>query len=63
MEEEVKHNLDSYAEFIDGNVSYVVSEALKLLFRRDQEFRLWLGQGVNNHHKKQIEGGDLNKTA
>jgi len=33
LEEEVRHNLDRYAEFIDANASYVVSEALKLLFR------------------------------
>jgi predicted transcriptional regulator len=33
LEEETRHNLDRYAEFIDGNASYVVSEALKLLFR------------------------------
>ncbi len=31
LEEETRHNLDKYAEFIDGNASYVVSEALKLL--------------------------------
>ena len=30
LEEEVRHNLDRYAEFIGANPSYVVSEALKL---------------------------------
>jgi predicted transcriptional regulator len=44
LEEEVRHNLDGYAEFIDANASYVVSEALKLLFRKDGEFQRWLGQ-------------------
>jgi hypothetical protein len=34
LEEGVRNNLDRYAEFIDANPSYVVSEALKLLFRR-----------------------------
>ena len=29
LEEQVRHNLDRYAEFIDANASYVVSEALK----------------------------------
>jgi predicted transcriptional regulator len=29
LEEEVRRNLDKYAEFIDANPSYVVSEALK----------------------------------
>ena len=31
LEEAVRHNFDRYAELIDANVSYVVSEALKLL--------------------------------
>ena len=48
LEEEVRHNLDRYAEFIDANASYVVSEALKLLFRKDEEFKRWLGQHTNN---------------
>jgi len=36
--------LNRYAQFIDASPSYVVSEALKLLFKRDQEFKRWLGQ-------------------
>jgi predicted transcriptional regulator len=34
LEEEVRHKLDKYAEFIDANASYVVSEALKFCSRR-----------------------------
>jgi hypothetical protein len=34
LEEEVRRNLDIYAEFLDANSSYVVSEALKFLFRK-----------------------------
>ena len=41
LEEEVRHNLDRYAEFLDANPSYVVCEALKLLFRKDDEFKRW----------------------
>ena len=63
LEEEVRRNLDRYAEFLDANPSYVVSEALKLLFRKDKEFKHWLGQHMNDHNKEQIEGGALNKTA
>jgi len=37
LEEEVRHNLDRYAEFIGANASYVVSEALKVLFKRDAD--------------------------
>ena len=48
LEEEVRHNLDRYAEFIGANASYVVSEALKLLFKRDDEFKRWLSEHPNN---------------
>ena len=48
LEEEVRHNLDKYAEFLDANPSYVVSESLKLLFKKDEEFKRWLGQRNNN---------------
>ena len=61
LEEEVRHNLDRYAEFIDANASYVVSEALKLLFRKDEEFKRWLGQHTNNHNQEQIQGEALRK--
>jgi len=63
LEEGVRHNLDKYAEFIDANASYVVSEALKLLFKRDEEFKRWLGQHDNNHKQEQIQGDALTKTA
>ena len=48
LEEEVRKNLDRYAEFIDANPSYIVSKAIKLLFRKDEEFKRWLGQHNNN---------------
>ena len=44
LEEDVRVSLNKYAQFIDATPSYVVSEALKLLFKRDQEFKRWLGQ-------------------
>jgi len=47
LEEEVRHNLDKYAEFLDTNASYIVSEGLKFLFRKDKEFKRWLGQHNN----------------
>lgn len=62
LEEEVRRALDRYAEFIDANPSYVVSEALKLLFRKDREFNQWLDQHMNGDGKEHIEGGALNKT-
>jgi predicted transcriptional regulator len=62
LEEEVRHNLDGYAEFIDANPSYVVSEALKLLFKKDNEFKRWAGQHTNGHSQEQIKGEALTKT-
>jgi hypothetical protein len=63
LEEEVRHKLDRYAKFIDANASYVVSEALKLLFRKDEEFKRWTGQHTNNHNQEHIQGDALIKTA
>ena len=63
LEEEVRHNLDRYAEFIGANASYVVSEALKLLFKRDDEFKRWLGQHTININQQQIRGDVLTKSA
>ena len=57
LEEEVRNNLDKYAEFIDANPSYVVSEALKLLFKKDDEFKAWLGQHANDQNQEQLQGG------
>ena len=63
LQEEVRHNLDRYAEFIDANASYVISEALKILFKRDDEFKRWLGECTNNINQQQIKGDVLTKTA
>jgi predicted transcriptional regulator len=63
LEEEVRHNLDRYAEFIDANPSYVVSEALKLLFKKDDEFKRWAGEHAKDHMQQQIKGEPLTKTA
>jgi hypothetical protein len=63
VEENVKLNLDKYAEFIGGNQAYVVSEALKLLFKKDEEFKRWLVQYANNHNQEQIQLGPLTRTA
>ena len=63
LEEEVRYNLDRYAEFIGANASYVVSEALKLLFKRDDEFKRWLGERPNNIIQQHIRGDVLTKTA
>jgi hypothetical protein len=63
LEEDVKLKLENYAEFIDATPSYVISEALKLLFKKDDEFRHWLDQHPANHDGHGIEGGLFTKTA
>ena len=63
VEESVKAQLDQYAEFIDSSTSYVITEALKLLFKRDDEFKTWLDQHTNNGNHVKAEGGVLSKSA
>jgi predicted transcriptional regulator len=63
LEEEVRRNLDRYAEFLDATPSYVVSEALKLLFRKNEEFKHWADAHPNNINQGKVEGDILKKTA
>jgi hypothetical protein len=63
MEEEVRRNLDRYAEFIGANASYVVSEALKLLFKRDDDFKHWLSDHpTKTEGQKTLKGDVFTKT-
>ena len=57
IEEEVRLKLDHYAEFIDASPSYVVTEALKLLFKRDEEFKHWSAQHNNHNNNDEAKGG------
>jgi predicted transcriptional regulator len=59
IEEHVRSRLAKYAEFIDSSESYVVSEALKLVFRKDNEFRSWLEGSNHNGDHPQNNGGSL----
>jgi hypothetical protein len=63
LEEEVRHNLDRYAGFIDATPSYVVSEALKLLFKKDDDFKRWLSRHPTNINQQPTGGDVLTKTA
>jgi predicted transcriptional regulator len=63
VEEEIKSKLAKYAEFIDSSESYVVSEALKLVFRKDDEFRVWLNEHNGNGDHSQSSGESLFETA
>jgi len=62
VEESIKSQLDSYAKFIDSSTSYVITEALKLLFKRDDEFKTWLGQHTDKGNHEKLEGGVLSKS-
>jgi predicted transcriptional regulator len=63
VEESVKTQLDQYAKFIDSTPSYVITEALKVLFKRDDEFKAWLGQHTGNGNGQELKGGGLKETA
>jgi predicted transcriptional regulator len=63
VEESVKTQLDQYAKFIDSTPSYVIAEALKVLFKRDDEFKAWLGQHSNDGKIRELTGGGLKETA
>lgn len=42
LDDEVKLKLSKYSEFLDCSPSYVVTEALKLVYRKDKDFQTWL---------------------
>jgi hypothetical protein len=63
VEESVKTQLDQYARFIDSTPSYVITEALKVLFKRDDEFKTLLGQQSANGKIRELTGGGLKETA
>ena len=61
VEESVKSQLELYADFIEASPSYVITEALKLLFRKDEEFKRWAEQHTNNHDNGKSKGDLLAK--
>ena len=63
VEESVKEQLDQYAKFIGSTPSYVITEALRVLFKRDDEFKVWLGQHANAQNTEENRGEALTKTA
>ena len=44
IDEDLKTKLEKYAEFLGTTGAYVVSEALKLVFNKDVEFKEWLDE-------------------
>ena len=59
IEETIRSKLSKYAEFIGASESYVVIEALKLLFRKDDEFKSWLEDQNHSSDQPQTNGGSL----
>ena len=48
IDEDLKYKVEKYAEFLETTGAYVVSEALRLVFNKDAEFKEWLeGQKRN----------------
>lgn len=62
LDEDVRAKLDNYAAFIEATPSYVTSEALRLLFKRDGDFKRWLGERPHNGNADETEGDLLTKT-
>ena len=42
LDDEARSTLTKYAEYLECSPSHVVSEALKLVYRKDKEFQSWL---------------------
>jgi hypothetical protein len=55
VSEQVKARLVQYVEFLKCTESYVVSEALKVVFDRDKEFKEWAERQTTNRPKAQGE--------
>lgn len=52
---EIATLLKHYAEFLESSQEYVVTETLRLAFRRDKEFRVWLAK---THPSMRLADGD-----
>ena len=56
IDEEARTKLTKYAEFLDCSPSYVVTEALKLVYQKDKEFQSWLSEQRFNNHEPSSKG-------
>jgi hypothetical protein len=60
---EIKKKLRKYAKFLNASESYVVAEALKLLFRKDNEFRNWLDRQTPGSEPETVQPRAVAKSA
>ena len=51
LDEEARSTLAKYAEYLESSPSHVVTEALKLVQRKDKDFQTWL----SDQHAKSSE--------
>ncbi|HYL85800.1 MAG TPA: hypothetical protein VE263_16345 [Candidatus Angelobacter sp.] len=42
LDEDARSTLTKYAEYLECSPSHVVTEALKLVYRKDKDFQSWL---------------------
>jgi predicted transcriptional regulator len=56
LDEEARMKLAKYAEFLDSSPSYVVTEALKLVYRKDKDFQSWLSRQHTNTSEATTKG-------
>jgi hypothetical protein len=59
LPEEVRTLLRHYAEFLGSTQEYVVTETLRLAFRKDREFQAWL---ATTHPETQVTAGTSQAT-
>jgi len=68
IDEDLKYKVERYAEFLETTGAYVVSEALKLVFHKDTEFKEWLEAQERNAQQADREqapmvAGSTNRSA
>jgi len=56
LDDEAKIKLAKYAQFLDCSPSYVVTEALRLVYNKDKEFQAWLSGKHTSPHATSSKG-------
>ena len=59
LDDDAREKLTKYAEFLDCSPSYVVTEALKLVYSKDKEFQSWLLRQRPNKQDPVVKGESL----
>jgi hypothetical protein len=58
LDEDARTTLTRYAEYLECSPSHVVTEALKLVYRKDKDFQAWLA----DQHTKVSEPSSKGET-